>query len=51
MNERAEPILSTADDPSTSQSIESLIESQDIESEHEYLNPLTMLLFHRAFCE
>ena len=39
------------DDPSTSQSIESLIESQDIESEHEYLNPLTMLLFHRAFCE
>ena len=35
MNERAEPtILSTAGDPSTSQSIKSLIESHDIRSEH-----------------
>jgi hypothetical protein len=52
MNERADATVNT-------ESIESLIESQDINQPHEYINPngkvpptfYTMLLFHRAFCK
>jgi hypothetical protein len=52
MNERAEPL-------ENGELIEALIESQDIEAEHEFCDPqgkspptfCTMLLFHRTFCE
>jgi hypothetical protein len=52
MNERAEPL-------ENGELIEALIESQNIEAEHEFCDPqgkssptfYTMLLFHRAFCE